>query len=77
VAGDWRRLSTGELLNLYASPNIIWVIKSRKIRGVGQVARRREMRNAQDVLVGETEGKRAHGRSRRSERIILKWILEK
>jgi hypothetical protein len=38
-AGDWRRLHNEELHNLYASPGIITVIKSRKLRGVGHVAR--------------------------------------
>jgi hypothetical protein len=38
VAGGWRRLYNKELHNLYTSPNIIWVIKSRKMRWVGHVA---------------------------------------
>jgi hypothetical protein len=45
VAGGWRRLRNEELHNLYASPNVIKVIKSRKVRGRGHVARMRKMRN--------------------------------
>jgi hypothetical protein len=46
VAGGWGRLHNEELHNLYASPNIIRVIKSRKMRWMGHVARMEEMRNA-------------------------------
>jgi hypothetical protein len=46
VAVGWRRLHNGELHNLYASLNIIRVIKSRKMRWAGHIARIGEMRNA-------------------------------
>jgi hypothetical protein len=46
VAGSWRRLHNEEFHSLYASPNIISVIKSRKMKCVGHEARMREMRNA-------------------------------
>jgi hypothetical protein len=65
VAGDWRRLHSEELRNLYASPNIISVIKSRRVRWAGHVARMGEMRNSYKVLVGQPEGKRLLGRPRR------------
>jgi hypothetical protein len=42
---------------VYASPNIIWVIKSRRMRWTGNVARMGEMRNAYRMLVGRSEGK--------------------
>jgi hypothetical protein len=60
VAGGWRRQHNEELHNLNASPNIIRVIKSRRIGWAGQVARVREMRNAYNILVGKSEGKRPH-----------------
>jgi hypothetical protein len=51
-------------INLYASPNIIRVIKSRRTRWVGHVARMGEMRNAYNIMVGKPEGKRPLGRHR-------------
>jgi hypothetical protein len=57
VAGIWRRLHNEELHNLYASPNIIGVIKSRR-RWVGHVVCIGEMRNSFRVLIGKSEGKR-------------------
>jgi hypothetical protein len=65
VAGGWRRLHNEELHNLYASPNIIRVIKSRKMRWVGRVIRMGNMRNAYRILGGKFEGKRPLGRSTR------------
>jgi hypothetical protein len=49
VAGGWRRLHSEELHNLYASPNTIRVIKSRRMRWAVQVARMREMKNVYKV----------------------------
>jgi hypothetical protein len=62
--GNKIRLHNEELHNLYASPDIITVIKSRRMRWVGHVARMEEMRNAY-ILVGKPEGKRPLGRPRR------------
>jgi hypothetical protein len=64
VAGDWRRLHYKKLHNLYASPNIIRIIKSRRMRREGHVACMVEMRNAYSILVGRPEGKRHVGRAR-------------
>jgi hypothetical protein len=46
VAGGWRRLHDEELHNLYSSPNVVRVIKSKKLRLVGHVTRIGAMRNA-------------------------------
>jgi hypothetical protein len=65
VTGDWRKLHNEELHNLYSSPNIIRMIKSRRIRWAGHVARMGETRNVYRILVGKPEGKRPLGRPRR------------
>jgi hypothetical protein len=77
VAGGCRRLPNEDFHSLYASQNIVRVIKSRKMGGTGHVARMGEMRNAYNILVGKPEGKSPFGRSRRDRKIILKWILER
>ena len=65
VTGEWRRLHNEELNDLYSSPNIVWVIKSRRMRWAGHVAHMGEDRGAYRVLVGKPEGKRPLGRPRR------------
>ena len=65
VAGEWRRLHNEELNDLYSSPNIVRVIKSRRMRWAGHVARMGEERGVYRVLVGKPEGKKPLGRSRR------------
>ena len=65
VAGEWRRLHKEELNDLHSSPNITRVIKSRRMRGAGHVARMGERRGAYWILVGDSEGKRPLGRPRR------------
>ena len=65
VKGEWRRLHNEELNDLYSSPNIVRVIKSRRMRWVGHVARMGEERGVYRVLVGKLEGKRPLGRPRR------------
>jgi hypothetical protein len=64
VMGDWRKLHNDELHNLYSSPNIIRMIKSRRMRWAEHVARMGEMRNAYEILGGKSEGKRPLGRPR-------------
>jgi hypothetical protein len=64
VTGEWRRLHSKELYALYSSPNIIRVIKSRRLRWAGHVARMGEMGSAYRVLVGKPEGRRPLGRPR-------------
>ena len=65
VRGGWRSLHNEELNDLYSSPNIIRVIKSRKMRWAGHVAHMGGMRGVYRVLVGKLEGKRPLGRPRR------------
>jgi hypothetical protein len=55
LAGDWRRLHNEELHNLYASENIIGVIKLRRMRWAAHVARMGEKRNVYNNLVGKPE----------------------
>ena len=65
VTGEWRRLHNEELNSLYSSPNIVRVIKSRRMRWAGHVARMGEERGVYKVLVGKPEGKRPLGRPKR------------
>jgi hypothetical protein len=64
MTGGWRRQQTEELHNLYSSPNIIRIIKSRRMRWEVHVARM-EKRNSKRILVGKPDGKRRLGRPRR------------
>jgi hypothetical protein len=63
--GSWRKLHYDELRSLYSSPNIVRVIKSRRLGWAGHVARMGEGRGVYRVLVGRLEGKRPVGRPRR------------
>jgi hypothetical protein len=65
VTGDWRNLHNEELHNLYSLPNIIRMIKSKRMRWAGNIALIRETRNAYGILVGKPEEKRPLGRPRR------------
>jgi len=65
VTGKWRRLHNEELNDLYCSPNIVRVIKSRRMRCAGHVASMGEERLVYRVLVGKPEVKRLLGRPRR------------
>jgi hypothetical protein len=64
VMGEWKKLHNRQLHNLYSSPDIIWQIKSRRMRWAGHVARSGEGRNVYRVLVGMLEGKRPLERPR-------------
>jgi hypothetical protein len=77
VTGGWRQLHNEELHKLYSSPSIIRMIKSRRMRWAGHVARMGAKRNAYRILVGNPEGNRPLGDQDVGGRTILKWILEK
>jgi hypothetical protein len=83
IFGGWRRLHIEELHNLYTSPNIVKMIRSRKIKWSGHVARMGEIRNAYRILVGKPEGKKPIGKpSHRWENNIkldrteVRWEVE-
>ena len=71
------RMGSGEsstmkdLHSLYRSPNIVTVIKSRRLRWAGHVARMEECRSAFKILIGKPSGKRPLGRT------ILEWTLKR
>jgi len=69
VTGEWRRLRNEELNDLNSSPNIVRVIKSRRMRWAGHVARMGEEKGVYRVLVEKPEGKRPLGRPRR------RWVV--
>jgi len=70
VMGEWRRLHNEEINDLYCSPNIVRVIKSRRMRWAGHVARMREEKGVYRVLVRKPEGKNHWG-----ELGVDGWIL--
>jgi hypothetical protein len=61
VAGGWRRLHNEELINLFASPNAIRVIKSRRVRWAIHVERMGAVRSVYKILIGKPEGRRPFG----------------
>jgi hypothetical protein len=75
VTGEWRKLHNEELRDLYFSPSIIRIIKSRRMRWVGHVARMGEKRNAYRLLVGKPEKKRPLGRPRRRWMVNIRMDL--
>ena len=75
LKGEWRKVHNEELSDLYSSRNIVRVIKPRRMRWVGYVARMGERSGVHMVLVGKPEGKSPLGRPRLDGRIILRWIL--
>jgi len=65
VTGEWRKLHNEELSDRYSLPNIVRVVKSRRMIWAGHVARMGEGSGVCRVLVGKPEGKRPMGRPRR------------
>jgi len=71
ITGEWRKLHNEELRDIYSLPNIVRVVKSRRMRWAGHVARMVEGRVVHRVLVGKPEEKKPLGRPRR------RWIFGK
>jgi hypothetical protein len=76
VREEWRKLHNEELNDLYSSPNIVRVIKSRRKRWMGHVARMGEGRVVYRVLVGKPEGKRPLGSPRHKWEYYIKMDLQ-
>jgi len=76
VTGHWRKLHSEERNDLYRSPNIVRVIKSRRMRWAGHVARMWERKGVYGVLVGKPEEKRPLGRPRRRWEDNIKMDLQ-
>ena len=75
VTGEWRKLHKEEPDDLYSPPNIIRVIKSRRMRWTGHVACMGERRGVYRVFVGKPEGKRPLGRPKRRREDNIKMDL--
>jgi hypothetical protein len=75
--GSWRKLHNDEVHSLYSSPNIVRVIKSRRMRGAGHVARIGEGKGVYGVLFGRPQAKRPLGRPRRRWEDNIKLDLRK
>ena len=76
ATGEWRKLHEEELNELYSSPNIVRVIKSRRMRWVGHMVGMEEGRGVHKVLVGKPEGKRPLERPSRRWEDNIKMDLE-
>jgi hypothetical protein len=74
--GGWRKLHDEELNELYSSPNIVRVIKSRRISWAGHIVRMGERRGAYRVLVRKSDGKRPLGRPGRRWEDSIKMDLQ-
>ena len=77
VTGEWRKLHKEELRDLYSLPNTLRMVKSRRMRWAGHVARMGEGRGVHRVLVGKPEGRSHWGDTDVNGRIILRWIFRK
>jgi hypothetical protein len=73
IYGSWRKLHNDEFHSLYSSPNIVRVIKSRRMRWAGHVAHMGEGRDVYRVLIARPESKRPLGRPRRRWEDNIKW----
>ena len=73
VTGEWKKLHNEELRDLYSLPNIVQVVKSRRMTWAGHVAHMGEERGVHRILVGKPEGKKPMGRPR--HRWENKWFI--
>jgi hypothetical protein len=76
ITGEWRKLHNEELSDLYSLPNIVRVVKSRRMRWAGHVARMAEGRSVYRVLVGKSEGRRQLETPRRRWEDNIKMDLQ-
>ena len=76
VTGEWRKLQNEELSDRYSLPNIVWLVKSRRMRWAGNVARMGQGREVYRVLVEKPEGKIPLGRPRRRWEDNIKMDLQ-
>jgi len=76
VTGEWRKLCNEELNDLYCSPNIVQVIRSRRMRCAGHVARMGERRGICRVVVAKPEGNRPRGTPRHRWEDNIKMYLQ-
>jgi len=76
VTGKWSKLHNEELSDLYSLPNIVRMVKSRRMRWAGHVASMGDGRDVHRVLMGKPEGKRSLGRPRRRWEDNIKMNLQ-
>jgi hypothetical protein len=76
VTGEWRKLHNEELNDLYSLPNIVRVVKSRRMRWAGHVARMGKDSGVHRVLVGKPERKRPLGKPRHRWEDNIKMNLQ-
>ena len=76
VTGEWRKIHIEKLNDLYSLPSIVRVVKSRRIKWAGHVARMGEGKGVHRVLVGKREGKRPLGRPRHRWEDNIKMVLQ-
>jgi hypothetical protein len=76
ITGKWRKLHNEELHDLYSSPSIVRLIKSRRMRWAGHEARMGEGRGVYRVLVGNLRERNHWGDPHVDGRIILRWIFK-